>query len=232
MIIDIITIFPEMFAPVLGESIIKRAQAKGLVKINVHDLREYSDDAHKKVDGPCYGGGAGMLFSAQPVFSAVEAVLGYSVYPKEKKDPSSRVVLMSPQGNALDQKTAKRFLGYQRIVLLAPRYEGVDERVRTHVAQEEISIGDYILSGGELAAMVFVDCIARLIPGVVSDKESIQRESFEQGLLDFPHYTRPEDFRGLKVPKVLLSGNHKLIDEWRKQQALKITKKKRPDLLK
>jgi tRNA (guanine37-N1)-methyltransferase len=232
MIIDIITIFPEMFAPVLNESIIKRAQQKGLVKINVHDLREFSQDPHKKIDAPCYGGGAGMLFSPQPVFSAVESILGHPVYPKEKKDPSRRIVLMSPQGKTLDQGMAKRFLKYERIVLLAPRYEGVDERVRKYVAQEEVSIGDYVLSGGELAAMVFIDCIARLIPGVVSDKESIQNESFEDNLLDFPHYTRPEDFRGLKVPKVLLSGNHKSIEEWRKQQALEATKKKRPDLLK
>jgi len=231
MIIDIITIFPEMFAPVVNESIIKRAQAKGLAKIKVHNLRDYTDDPHKKVDAPGYGGG-GMLFKPEPLFNAVESILGYKIYPPEKKDKNKRIVLLSPQGKTLKQATAKKFLDYERIILLAPRYEGVDERVARHLADEEVSIGDYVLSGAELAAMVFVDCVVRLIPGVVSDKESIKRESFENKLLDFPSYTRPEDFRGLKVPEVLISGNHGKIEKWRQDKALEVTKQKRPDLLK
>ena len=231
MIIDIITIFPEMFAPVINESIIERAQTKGLAKIKVHNLRDYTDDLHKKVDAPGFGGGGGMVFRPEPLFNAVEAILGYKIYPLEKKDKNKRIVLLSPQGKTLKQATAKKFLNYERIILLAPRYEGVDERVARHLAEEEVSIGDYVLSGAELAAMVFVDCVVRLIPGVVSDKESIKRESFENKLLDFPSYTRPEDFRGLKVPEVLISGNHSKIEKWRQDKALEVTKQKRPDLI-
>lgn len=231
MIIDIITIFPKMFSPVIGESIIKRAQNKGLLKINVHNLRNYSRDKHKKIDAPSYGGG-GMLFQPEPIFAAVEKILGNKALFKTKKDKSKRIVLFSPQGKKLNQELLKKFLNYERIVLIAPRYEGVDERVVKHLAEDEISIGDYVLSGAELPAMVFIDCITRLIPGVVSDRSSVKNESFENGLLDFPAYTRPENFRGLRVPKVLLSGNHGEIAKWRKAQAREVTKKKRPDLLK
>ena len=231
MIIDVVTIFPKMFAQVLGESMIKRARNKGLVKIKVHDLRDFAPTPHKKVDAPSYGGG-GMVFKTEPLFRAVESILGYKVYPKEKKDKNKKIILLTPQGKTLNQKMVKKFLNYERLILLAPRYEGVDERIRKHLAEEEISLGDYILSGGELASMVFIDCLCRLIPGVVSDKESIKNESFEGKGLDFPHYTKPADFRGLKVPKVLLSGNHGQIEEWRKGKALEATKKRRPDLLK
>jgi len=230
MLIDIITIFPEMFSPVIGESIIKRAQAKGLVKIRAHDLRDYSSDSHKKVDDASYGSG-GMVFKPEPLFEAVEKISGCKRYPKGKTNSAKRVVLFTPKGKTLNQKTARKFLKYEQLILIAPRYEGIDERARKYLADEEISIGDYVLSGGELAAMVFIDCLVRLIPGVVSDKESIKKESFEKNLLDFPHYTRPADFRGLKVPKVLLGGNHAQIEEWRKQKALEMTKKRRPDLL-
>ena len=230
MIIDIITIFPKMFDPVLGESIIKRAQNKGLVKIKVHDLRNYTESKHNKVDSSSYGGG-GMVFGPEPFFKAVESILGRSVYPKPPKGNNHKILLLSPKGKKLNQKMIRKFLKHQRLILLAPRYEGVDQRVQEHLAQEEISIGDYVLSGGELPAMVFVDCLVRLIPGVVSDKESINNESFENNLLDFPHNTRPEDFRGLKVPEVLLSGDHKKIKQWRKAKALETTKRKRPDLL-
>lgn len=229
MIIDIITIFPKMFASVLSESIIKRAQNKGLVRINIHDLRDYCLDSHKKVDSPSYGGG-GMVFSPQPLFSAAEKILGYNLYPKTKKDKSKRVVLFSPTGKTLTQKSVKKFFKYERLLLIAPRYEGVDNRVTKYLAEEEISIGDYVLSGGELPAMVFIDCLVRLIPGVVSDNESVKKESFENSCLDFPHYTRPYEFRGLKVPSVLLSGNHKAIEMWRKNKSFEITKKRRPDL--
>ncbi len=230
MLIDVVTIFPGMFFPVIGESIIKRAQSKGLVKIRVHDLRKYSTDPHKKIDSPSCGGG-GMVFKAQPLFGAVEKILGRKVYPKKVKDKSKRVILFTPQGKTLNQKMVRKFLNCEQLVLLAPRYEGVDERVRKYLADEEISIGDYVLSGAELASMVFIDSLVRLIPGVVSDKESIKNESFENSRLDFPHYTKPADFRGLKVPKVLLCGDHKKINEWRKKKSIEITKRRRPDLL-
>lgn len=229
MIIDVVTIFPKMFSPVLGESIIKRAQAKGLVSINIHDLRDFSPGPHRKVDAPSCGGG-GMVFKPEPLFGAVESLLGHKVYPKEPGN-GKKIILFTPQGRTLNQKLVRKFLNFERLILLAPRYEGVDERVRENLAEEEISLGDYLLSGGELASMVFIDCLCRLIPGVVSDKESIQKESFECGGLDFPHYTKPTDFRGLKVPEVLLSGDHRKIDQWRNKKALEVTKKKRPDLL-
>lgn len=231
MFIDVITIFPKMFSPVIDESIIKRAQEKGLVKINIHNLRDYSKDAHKSVDGSPYGGGGGMVFHPEPFFLAVEAITK-SAYLDIKKDKKTRIVLFSPRGKTLTQGIAKKFLQYERVILLSPRYEGVDERVSENLIDEEISIGDYVLSGGELPAMVFIDSIVRLIPGVVSQKDSIINESFENNLIDFPHYTRPENFRDLKVPQVLLSGNHKKIKEWRKKKARELTKKYRPDLLK
>ena len=232
MIIDIITIFPEMFAPVINESIIKRAQEKGLVKINVHNLRKYSPHRDGKIDAPPFGGGGGMVFRVEPLFFAVEAILGYKVYPPEKQDCSKRIILFTPSGKILNQRLVREFLNYERLILIAPRYEGVDERVREYLVEEEISIGDYILSGGELPTMVFIDCLVRIIPGVVSCKQSIEKESFEENLLDFPHYTKPRQFRGLKVPEVLLLGNHKEIEEWRKKKSLEKTEKLRPDLLK
>jgi tRNA (guanine37-N1)-methyltransferase len=172
-----------------------------------------------------------MVFKPEPLFSAVEHILKFRAYPKEKSDKNKRIVLFSPQGKKLNQQLLKKFLAYERLILIAPRYEGVDERVVKYLADEEVSVGDYVLSGAELAAMVFIDSIARLIPGVVSDRSSIENESFENGLLDYPAYTRPEDFRGLKVPEVLLSGNHDKIKKWRKDKAYESTKKKRPDLL-
>ncbi len=230
MIIDVVTIFPGMFSQVFGESMIKIARGKGLVKVNIHNLRDFAPKPHRKVDAPSYGGG-GMVFGVEPIFAAVESILGYKVYPKKKKDKNKKIILFTPQGKTLNQKRVKELLNYEHLILLAPRYEGVDERIRKHLAEEEISLGDYILSGGELASMVFVDCLCRLIPGVVSNKESIKRESFEGPSLDFPHYTKPVDFRGLKVPSVLLSGNHREIENWRGKKALEATKKRRPDLL-
>jgi len=230
MVIDVITIFPKMFSPVVGESIIKRAQKKGLVKINIHNLRDYAACRHKKVDAPSYGGG-GMVFRAEPLFKSVETILGSRIRPKKIRDRTKRVILFSPKGEVLNQKRIKKFLNYERLILIAPRYEGADERVRKYLVDEEISLGDYVLSGAELAAMVFIDCLTRLIPGVVSDKESIRKESFEGNLLDFPHYTRPEVFRSFKVPQVLLSGNHEKIKRWRKEKSLEITQRRRPDLL-
>ncbi|MCF7873819.1 MAG: tRNA (guanosine(37)-N1)-methyltransferase TrmD [Candidatus Omnitrophica bacterium] len=227
MIIDIITIFPEMFQPVLGESIIKRAQDKGLVKINIYNLRDYSDDPNKRIDAPAYGGG-GMVFQAGPVWKAVETILGNQ---EDQSRGKEKKILFTPKGKTLTQDKVKEFLNQQRLVLIVPRYEGIDQRVHEYLADEEISIGDYVLSGGELPAMVFCDSLIRLIPGVVSDRKSVEQESFQNNKLDFPHYTRPDNFRGLKVPEILLSGNHQKIKEWRKKEAGRITKKQRPDLL-
>ncbi len=222
MLIDIATIFPKMFDPVLNESIVKRAQAKGKVKIRVHDLRDYTSDKHRKVDDRPFGGGAGMVIRPEPVFNLVKAVA--------KK--GSRVVLLSPQGKKLDQARAKKLARCKHLVLICGHYEGIDERVRKHLADEEISIGDYILTGGELPAMVVVDCLVRLVPGVLGDKNSLNFESFEGNLLEYPQYTRPSDFRGYRVPEILLTGDHAKIEAWRKAESLKITRKIRPDLLK
>jgi len=225
MRIDIITIFPEMFSPVLNESMVKRAQNKGRVKIYIHNLRDYSSDKHKKVDDRPFGGGCGMLMRPEPIFKAVEALKGKSGKVKAK------VILFSPQGRVLNQEMVKRLSKYKNLILICGHYEGVDERVREHLADEEISIGDYVLTGGELPAMVLTDAIVRLIPGVLGDKNSLNFESFESNLLEYSHYTRPANFRGMKVPAILLSGDHKKIEVWRKAQALRKTKQKRPDLL-
>jgi len=234
MRIDIITIFPKMFEPVLNESIIKRAQAKGKLKIHIHNLRDYTLDKHRKVDDRPFGGGPGMVMSADPIFRAVESTLG--CIPKKRNTRitqrrNTKVVLLCPQGRRLDQKRAKRLAKSAHIVLICGHYEGVDERVRRHLADEEVSIGDYVLTGGELPAMVFIDCIARLIPGVLGEKKSLHFESFEGNLLEYPQYTRPANYRGMKVPEILLSGNHNEIEKWRKKEAIKRTKEKRPDLL-
>ncbi|MCM8780039.1 MAG: tRNA (guanosine(37)-N1)-methyltransferase TrmD [Candidatus Omnitrophica bacterium] len=227
MNIDVITIFPEMFAPVLGESIIKRAQAKNKVEIKIHNLRDYSRDKHRKVDDRPFGGGAGMVMSPEPIFRAVEAAKkGF-----RGKGLGVRVVLLTPQGKKLDQKNAKRMAKYKHLILVCGHYEGVDERVRKFLVDEEISIGDYVLTGGELPAMVLIDAVVRLIPGVLGEKKSLKSESFEGNLLEYPQYTRPANFRGLKVPEILLTGNHSLIEQWRKTQALRRTRERRPDLL-
>jgi len=226
--IDIITIFPEMFEPVLGESIVMRGRKKGKVRISVHDLRDYTLDKHRKVDDRPFGGGSGMVLSAEPIFRAVEHIRKKSRTGKKR----TKIVLLSPQGKTLTQKLAKGLAKEGHLILICGHYEGVDERVRRHLVDEEISIGDYVLTGGELPAMVLVDAVVRLLPGVLGDKNSLNFESFECNLLEYPHYTRPADFRGLKVPAVLLSGDHKNIELWRRQEALKRTKERRPELLK
>ncbi|MBI4972362.1 MAG: tRNA (guanosine(37)-N1)-methyltransferase TrmD [Candidatus Omnitrophica bacterium] len=227
MRIDIITIFPRMFLPVLGESIIKRAQAKGKVKIYFHDLRNYTLNKHRKVDDRPFGGGSGMLMSPEPIFRAVEKIKSQS-----HKVTKSQVILLCPQGKRLNQEIAKKLSKEKHLILICGHYEGVDERVRQYLIDEEISIGDYVLTGGELPAMVLVDCLVRLLPGVLGDKNSLKFESFEGNLLEHPQYTRPARFRGFKVPAALLSGDHKKIENWKKEQALKRTKLRRPDLLK
>ncbi len=225
MRIDIITIFPRMFEPVLNESIIKRAQNKDKVKIYIHNLRDYSADKHKKVDDRPFGGGSGMVMRPEPIFNAVEDI---KLKTKSKK---LKVILLCPQGEKLNQKIAKRLAKYKHLILICGHYEGIDERVRQYLVDEKISIGDYVLTGGELPAMVLVDCLVRLIPGVLGNKNSLNFESFAGNLLEYPQYTRPANYRRMKAPAILLSGNHKKIAEWRKNQAVKRTKKIRPDLL-
>jgi len=226
MRIDIITIFPKMFEPVLNESIVKRAQNKGKAKIYIHNLRDYTLDKHKKVDDRPFGGGSGMVMSPQPIFKAIEEI------KSKVKSQKSKVILLCPQGKKLNQKIAKDLAKSKHLILICGHYEGVDERVRLNLVDEEVSIGDYVLTGGELPAMVLVDCLVRLIPGVLGDKNSLNFESFTGNLLEYPQYTRPANYEGLRVPAILLSGNHKKIAEWQKKQAVKITKKSRPDLLK
>jgi len=220
--IDIITIFPKIFDSFLNESIIKRAQVNKKIVINVHDLREYTEDKHKKVDDRPFGGGPGMVMMAQPFFDAVKKI-------KSKRD--SRVIMMCPSGKKLNQKIAKNLSKLKNLVIICGHYEGIDERVREEIVDETISVGDYVLTGGELPALTLIDCVTRLIPGVIGKEESLTDESFENGLLEYPQFTRPANFRGIKVPNVLLSGNHSLIENWRKEQSVKRTKKYRPDLL-
>ena len=216
-----------MCKPYLDESILRIAQEKGKLKIRLHDLREYALDTHKKVDDRPFGGGPGMVMMAEPIFRAVEAIKRSAKHEAR----STKVILLCPQGKVFKQKLAQRLSKCNHLILICGRYEGVDERVRKYLVSEEISIGDYVLTGGELAAMVLVDALTRLIPGVLGHKDSSKWESFSNNLLEYPQYSRPADFRGMRVPDILVSGNHKKIEEWRKKEALKITKKKRPDLL-
>lgn len=224
---DILTVFPEMFGGPLDTSMIKKAKDKGLVKIKIHNLRKWAKDAHKTVDNRPYGGGKGMIFMVEPIFEALKYLS-----PKDKTK-KSKVILLSPQGKVFNQKKAQKLAKLDRLILLAGHYEGFDERIREHLIDEEISIGDYILTGGELPAMVIVDSVVRLLPGVL-DKEAIEHESFSsskiENLLDYPTYTRPADFKGWKVPEILLSGDHAEIKKWRKKKSIARTKKKRPDL--
>jgi len=224
MRIDIITLFPSMFRGPFDESIIKRARKKGILEINLHNLRDFTGDRHRTVDDFPYGGGAGMVMKPEPLFRAVEKV-------KEEKRSSWKVILLSPQGQPFAQEKAKELAQEEGLIFICGHYEGVDERVREHLIDEELSLGDFVLTGGELAAIVMVDAIARMLPEVLGCKDSIREDSFYQTLLDYPHYTRPAEFRGWKVPGVLISGNHQKIREWRKKKKLENTFKKRPDLL-
>jgi tRNA (guanine37-N1)-methyltransferase len=219
---DIITIFPEMFPSVFSGGIIAKAVREGRLDVRVHNLRDFATDKHQQVDDRPFGGEEGMVFKPEPVFAAVEAVRGGADTP---------VYLLSPAGRRFDDGLAREMAGRPRIVLICGRYEGVDERVALHLATDEISIGDYVLTGGEIPAMAVVDAAARQIPGVVGKEGSVRKESFADGLLDYPQYTRPRDFRGLTVPEVLFSGNHKKIEAWRRRKALEKTRRKRPDLL-
>lgn len=241
MRIDVLTLFPTMFENVLGESMIKRAQNKGLVKIRLYNLREWTFDSHRSADDKPFGGGPGMVMKIEPVYLALKeiglgnrlSVIGDRVGPKtqnRKPKARTRVILLTPQGKRLNQNLAKKLAAYSRLVLICGHYEGVDERIRSLV-DEEVSIGDYVLTCGELPAMVLIDSIVRLIPGVLGGDESLRMESFENNLLEYPQYTRPASFLGMRVPGILISGNHKSIEEWRKTMAMKRTAERRPDLI-
>lgn len=220
---DILSLFPEMFESPLNSSILKRARHKGLLDIHLHNIRDYAEDRHRVTDDAPYGGGGGMVMKVEPIDRALTAIVG-------GKDGVS-IVLLTPQGELFNQKIAEDLSTHFQIVLVCGHYEGVDERVRTCLVTREISVGDFILTGGELSAMVVVDAVARLVPGVLGNEESAMADSFSEGLLEYPHYTRPADYRGWQVPEVLLSGNHREIQAWRRRESLQRTCLKRPDLL-
>jgi len=230
MQIDIITIFPDYFREAFDYGIIRRAKAAGLVNIQPHDLRSWTSDKHKVVDDRPFGGGDGMVLKPEPIFAAVESLAG--ARRREEIGPGKRVVLLSPQGERFTQASAADFATCEQLVLICGRYEGVDERVADVLVTDEISIGDYVLSGGEPAALVVIDAVVRLIPGALGSETSATTESFSDGGLDYPHYTRPPEFEGMKVPEVLLTGHHAEIERWRRQAAEEKTKRNRPDLLK
>lgn len=230
MQIDIITIFPDYFREVFDYGIIRRARLAGLVNIQSHDLRSWTADKHRMVDDRPFGGGDGMVLKPEPIFAAVESLTG--ARHRDDVAANRRVVLLSPQGKRLTQSLASEFATCEQLVLICGRYEGVDERVAEALVTDEVSIGDYVLSGGEPAALVVVDAVVRLIPGALGSETSATTESFSEGLLDYPHYTRPPEFEGMKAPEVLLTGHHAEIDRWRKQAAEEKTKRNRPDLLK
>ena len=220
---DVLSIFPEMFISPLSFSLLKKAQEKGLLSINLHDIRNWAEDKHKMTDDAPYGGGCGMVMKVEPVEKALKAVKGST--------DNSLVLLMTPQGETFNQKIAAELSGKEQIIIICGRYEGVDERIREHLVDREISIGDYILTGGELPALVLIDAVSRLIPGVLGNEESTVSESFSSGLLEYPQYTRPAEYKGWKVPDVLVSGNHAEIELWQKNESLQRTYKRRPDLL-
>ncbi|WP_085992410.1 tRNA (guanosine(37)-N1)-methyltransferase TrmD [Oceanobacillus senegalensis] len=224
MHIDILTLFPEMFSGVFQSSILKKAHEKEQFSYNLINFRDYTESKHNKVDDYPYGGGAGMVLSPQPVFDAVESIVN-----NQKRKP--RIVLMCPQGETYNQKKAEELAKEDHLIFICGHYEGYDERIRENLVTDEISIGDFVLTGGELGAMVVVDSVVRLLPNVLGNKDSAPQDSFSTGLLEHPHYTRPADFRGMKVPDVLLSGNHAKIEAWRKEQSLKRTYERRKDLL-
>ena len=224
MRIDVLTLFPEIFESPLRGSILGRARDSGLVEIVLTNIRDFATDNYRKVDDKPYGGGPGMVMMPGPVFSCFDHVQAQS-------SDKGRVLLLTPQGPRFDQNKARELSGENRLVLIAGRYEGLDDRIRTGLCAEQISIGDYVLSGGELAAMVVIDAVVRLLPGVLGDDDSTKDESFSNGLLEYPHYTRPEVFRDMRVPEILLSGDHAKIAAWRKEQSLERTRQWRPDLL-
>jgi len=227
--IEVLTIFPEFFTQVFDFGIIRRARQAGIVEIKVHDIREFATDKHKMTDDRPFGGGDGMVMKPEPIFAAVEHLLRTS--DRDEYADGAKVIMLSPQGKPLSQEVAKELAGAKHLVLICGRYEGVDERVNDALVSDEISIGDYVLSGGEPAAVVLTDAIVRLLPDALGSETSADNDSFSDGLLDCPHYTRPAQFRGMKVPEVLLNGNHAEIEMWRQEKALEKTRRNRPDLL-
>lgn len=229
---EVFTLLPEVFPPYLDTSILKRARERGLIQVNVHNIRDYTRDKHHTTDDQPYGGGGGMVMKPEPVFEAIETVLGLASLPSAPEPESNTpIVLLTPQGRVFNQTIAKELSQYPKIALLCGRYEGIDERIRENLVTDEISIGDYVLTGGELPALILIDAVSRLLPDVLGDPTGAEDDSHAMGLLEYPHYTRPPEFRGSKVPDVLLSGDHKKIDKWRREQALERTFKKRPDML-
>jgi len=226
MQIDVITIFPQMVEGIVQESILKRAQEKSIVKINIHNLRDFTLDKHSTVDDYSYGGGAGMVLKPDPIFRAVEKIAG-----RRRERRRARIILLTPQGQTFNQAKAKELSQEKHLLFICGHYEGVDERISQKLITDELSIGDYVLTGGELPAMVIIDSVVRMLPGVLNKRESFENDSFYNGLLDYPHYTRPRKFRGKSVPVVLLSGDHSRIRKWRREKAIESTLKKRPDLL-
>jgi tRNA (guanine37-N1)-methyltransferase len=226
---DVFTILPEVFPTYLDTSILKKARARGLIDVRVHNIRDYTHDKHHTTDDTPYGGGGGMVMKPEPIFGAVESVLGLAA-PLSQPRPVP-VILLTPQGRVFTQLVAQELSRHEHIALLCGRYEGIDERIREHLVTDEISVGDYVLTGGELPALILIDAVARLIPGVLGDPTGAEDDSHAMGLLEYPHYTKPSEFRGWKVPDVLLSGDHARIEQWRREQALTRTFRKRPDML-
>ena len=229
---EVFTLLPEVFPSYLDTSILKRARERGLIKVNVHNIRDYTHDKHHTTDDQPYGGGGGMVMKPEPVFEAIETVLGLASPPSMPEVESNiPIILLTPQGRVFNQSIAKELSQYKKIALLCGRYEGIDERIRENLVTDQISIGDYVLTGGELPALILIDAVSRLLPDVLGDPTGAEDDSHAMGLLEYPHYTRPPEFRGNKVPDVLLSGDHKKIDKWRREQALLRTYQKRPDML-
>jgi tRNA (guanine37-N1)-methyltransferase len=226
---EVFTLLPEVFPPYLESSILQRARQRGLIDVRIHNIRDYTHDRHHTTDDTPYGGGGGMVMKPEPVFEAVESVLGISSSPAQPTP--FPVILLTPQGRVFTQRVAEELSRHERIALLCGRYEGVDERIREHLVTDEISVGDYVLTGGELPALMMIDAISRLLPGVLGDPTGAEDDSHSMGLLEYPHYTRPPEFRGWKVPDILLSGDHAKIEKWRREQALQRTLHKRPDMI-
>ena len=227
---EVFTLLPEVFPPYLESSILQRARQRGLVSVNVHNIRDYTHDKHHMTDDTPYGGGGGMVMKPEPVFEAIESVLGLDPHQIPPK-PATPVIMLTPQGRVFSQAVADELSRHEKIALLCGRYEGMDERIRKHLVTDGISIGDYVLTGGELPALILIDAVSRLLPGVLGDPEGAIDDSHATGLLEYPHYTRPPDFRGWKVPEILLSGDHGKIEQWRREQSLLRTLARRPDLL-
>ena len=232
---EVFTLLPEVFPPYLESSILQRARQRGLIDVRVHNIRDYTHDRHHTTDDTPYGGGGGMVMKPEPVFEALESVLGFRAPPQSTPvadaHPGIPIILLTPQGRVFTQRIAEELAGHERMALVCGRYEGVDERIRTYLVTDEISIGDYVLTGGELPALILIDAVSRLIPGVLGDPTGAEDDSHSMGLLEYPHYTRPPEFRGWQVPEVLLSGDHGRIEKWRREQSLIRTFKRRPDIL-